>query len=52
MQLQKTSVEKEKITGTCKMDTSAIIESFQPLMGYLAEQNKGLTCGWPGENKA
>ncbi len=36
----------EKLTGTRQMDASAIIEYFQPLMGYLAEQNKGLSCGW------
>jgi peptidyl-dipeptidase A len=42
----------EKLTGTRKMDASAIIEYFQPLMAYLAEQNKGLTCGWQGEGKA
>ncbi|MGD9842907.1 MAG: M2 family metallopeptidase [Steroidobacteraceae bacterium] len=40
----------EKLTGTRNMDASAIIEYFQPLLGYLAEQNKGLTCGWPGES--
>jgi peptidyl-dipeptidase A len=38
----------EKLTGTRNMDASAIIDYFQPLMRYLAEQNKGLTCGWPG----
>jgi peptidyl-dipeptidase A len=36
----------EKLTGTREMDASAIIEYFQPLMGYLREQNKGRTCGW------
>ena len=36
----------EKLTGTREMDASAIIDYFQPLMGYLKEQNEGRTCGW------
>jgi peptidyl-dipeptidase A len=36
----------EKLTGTKQMDGSALIEYFQPLMGYLKEQNKGASCGW------
>ena len=36
----------EKLTGTREMDASAIIDYFQPLMGYLEEQNAGRTCGW------
>ncbi len=36
----------ELLTGTRQMDASAIIEYFAPLMKYLEEQNKGLTCGW------
>jgi peptidyl-dipeptidase A len=28
------------------MDGSALIEYFQPLMGYLKEQNAGKSCGW------
>jgi peptidyl-dipeptidase A len=36
----------EKLTGTREMDASAIIDYFQPLMGYLQEQNKGRSCGW------
>ena len=36
----------EKLTGTRQMDASAIIDYFQPLMGYLQEQNEGLSCGW------
>ena len=36
----------EKLTGTREMDGSALIEYFQPLMGYLKEQNKGQSCGW------
>ncbi len=36
----------EKLTGTREMDASAIIDYFEPLMGYLKEQNAGRTCGW------
>ena len=36
----------EKLTGTRAMDGSAIIDYFEPLMGYLKEQNEGRSCGW------
>jgi len=36
----------EKLTGTREMDASAIIDYFEPLMGYLKEQNEGRSCGW------
>jgi len=36
----------EKLTGTREMDATAIIDYFQPLMGYLKEQNAGRSCGW------
>ncbi|MGE0583388.1 MAG: M2 family metallopeptidase [Steroidobacteraceae bacterium] len=36
----------EKLTGTRQMDASAILEYFQPLQSWLAEQNKGQACGW------
>ncbi len=36
----------EKLTGTRQMDGSAIIDYFEPLMGYLKEQNEGRSCGW------
>jgi peptidyl-dipeptidase A len=36
----------EKLTGTREMDASAIVEYFQPLMQWLAEQNRGRECGW------
>lgn len=36
----------EKFTGTRTMDGSAIIEYFDPLIGYLKEQNEGQACGW------
>ncbi|MCA9549204.1 MAG: M2 family metallopeptidase [Myxococcales bacterium] len=34
------------VTGTEQMDASALVEYFQPLMGWLEEQNKGQQCGW------
>jgi peptidyl-dipeptidase A len=36
----------EKLTGTREMDASAIVEYFEPLMGYLEKQNEGRACGW------
>jgi peptidyl-dipeptidase A len=36
----------EKLSGTREMDGSAIISYFQPLMGYLKEQNADRACGW------
>jgi peptidyl-dipeptidase A len=36
----------EKLTGTREMDGHAIIEYFQPLMGWLKEQNSTRQCGW------
>ncbi len=36
----------EQLTGSREMDATAIIDYFQPLMGYLEEQNVGRTCGW------
>ena len=36
----------EKLTGTRQMDASAIIDYFRPLEAWLAEQNKGQSCGW------
>jgi peptidyl-dipeptidase A len=36
----------EKLTGTREMDATAIIDYFQPLMGYLKEQNESRSCGW------
>ncbi len=36
----------EQLTGTRKMDASAIIDYFAPLMKWLAEENKGKKCGW------
>ena len=36
----------EAFTGSRKMDGSAMIAYFQPLMTWLEEQNKGRKCGW------
>jgi peptidyl-dipeptidase A len=36
----------EAFTGTRTMDGAAIIAYFEPLMGYLEQQNAGRTCGW------
>jgi peptidyl-dipeptidase A len=36
----------EKLTGTREADATAIIEYFEPLMGYLKEQNANRDCGW------
>jgi peptidyl-dipeptidase A len=36
----------EAFAGTRTMDGSAISAYFAPLMEYLAEQNRGRTCGW------
>jgi len=36
----------EAFTGSRKMDGSAMIAYFQPLMAWLQEQNKGHPCGW------
>jgi peptidyl-dipeptidase A len=36
----------QKLTGTRTMDASAIVDYFQPLMGWLEEQNSGRSCGW------
>ncbi|MBL4852792.1 MAG: M2 family metallopeptidase [Robiginitomaculum sp.] len=36
----------EAFTGTQKMDGSAIIEYFDPLIVYLKEENKDRKCGW------
>jgi peptidyl-dipeptidase A len=36
----------EKLTGTRRMDATAIVEYFRPLMQWLDEQNRGRECGW------
>lgn len=42
----------EELTGSREMDATAIIDYFQPLMGWLKEQNKGRMCGWSGSQPA
>jgi peptidyl-dipeptidase A len=36
----------EKLTGTRRMDASAIQEYFAPLMEWMRKQNEGKSCGW------
>jgi peptidyl-dipeptidase A len=36
----------KELTGTEKMDASAILEYFAPLQTWLQQQNEGQTCGW------
>jgi peptidyl-dipeptidase A len=36
----------EVVTGTRTMDAAPLLEYFEPLQGYLTEQNAGRTCGW------
>ena len=36
----------EKLTGTRQMDASAILDYFAPLQAWLADKNKGQSCGW------
>jgi peptidyl-dipeptidase A len=35
-----------ELTGTREMDASAIMEYFEPLRGWLRQQNEGRKCGW------
>lgn len=34
------------LTGDRRMDATAIIDYFQPLLAWLKEQNKDAVCGW------
>jgi peptidyl-dipeptidase A len=36
----------KELTGTEKMDASAVLEYFAPLQTWLQQQNEGRTCGW------
>lgn len=38
----------EVLTGSRQMDATPLVDYFAPLMGYLAEQNQGESCGWKG----
>ncbi|MEO7093991.1 MAG: M2 family metallopeptidase, partial [Polyangiales bacterium] len=34
------------LSGEKEADATAMLEYFEPLRKFLAEQNKGQTCGW------
>ncbi len=36
----------EAVTGSPKMDATALRDYFKPLEGWLKEKNQGLQCGW------
>ena len=36
----------EMLTGTRSMDASALVEYFEPLLAWLAEENADQQCGW------
>jgi len=36
----------EAMTGTRDMDAGPLLEYFEPLRGYLKQQNAGQACGW------
>ncbi|MCA9717577.1 MAG: M2 family metallopeptidase [Myxococcales bacterium] len=36
----------EAVAGTRTMDAGPMLRYFEPLQGYLAEQNQGRACGW------
>ncbi|MEG3049863.1 MAG: M2 family metallopeptidase [Thermomonas sp.] len=36
----------KELTGSEKMDASAVLEYFAPLQGWLKQQNAGSACGW------
>ena len=36
----------KELTGSEKMDASAVLEYFAPLQEWLKQQNEGQTCGW------
>ena len=36
----------QELTGSRSMDGSALFTYFEPLMGWLKEQNQGRQCGW------
>ncbi len=38
-----------EMTGSDKMDASAVLEYFAPLQGWLKEQNQGRQCGWSAD---
>ncbi|PJK14479.1 peptidase M20 [Lysobacteraceae bacterium NML07-0707] len=40
----------KELTGTERMDASAVLEYFAPLQTWLKEQNQGQQCGWQAPN--
>ena len=38
----------EAFTGTREMSARPMVRYFQPLLGWLREQNRGRQCGWAG----
>ena len=36
----------QTFTGTREISAEPMIEYFQPLLGWLREQNRGRRCGW------
>ena len=36
----------EVMTGSPELDASALVEYFEPLKGWMDEQNKQYSCGW------
>ena len=39
----------KELTGSEKMDASAVLEYFAPLQQWLKQQNEGKTCGWQAD---
>jgi peptidyl-dipeptidase A len=37
------------LTGSDRMDASALLEYFAPLQQWLTQQNEGETCGWQSQ---
>ena len=36
----------KELTGSEKIDASAVLEYFAPLQAWLKQQNEGQACGW------
>lgn len=39
----------KEMTGSDRMDASALLEYFAPLQAWLKQQNEGRTCGWQAD---
>jgi len=42
----------QELTGSQKMDATAMLEYFAPLQGWLKQQNEGQQCGWQAPTAA